>query len=817
MKKNKLLLLSTLFVLLLSSCGPTSQGESSTTTSNQTTTTTTITTTTTNTTLTIPPGPIENYDEYADSYSEANHLYIHYLRPGATIEDYNQYGLWMWPIAKDGVLFANSLPSTISNLGGAGWVDSIGDSGEPVDQAGAMIDIDLTKIYKSGKAGTNISYADVNRIGYLIVQLDSMGGGTHWTSDGGADSFLEDVQTSFRDNGSIHVFLVQGSVTSPRYYYNEEVYENPIANDTTGKYRSESNLDSSSSSYPNPITSQKFKTSAKVGYQIFVPSFCDSNNDGYGDLRGIINKLDYLKELNVDTLWLSPFLKCNSYHGYDTVDYYEVDEKFGTMDDFKELIYKAHQKGIKVLMDLVINHTSTSSVWFKKAQRGEKGVDKFGNEFNYRDLFHFKFKGDVVNGVKVEESSDWYQDGESNYYYFAKFASDMAELNYDNQVTRNFVIDMALHYLGMGVDGFRLDAVKHIYMKDEVDPKASDEIEEDTGTRTYFDEEMNDFVTTEYDYSTNKTKNINFWKEFSIKLKAQYPDCFLTAENLDGWDQRVAPYYQSLDSQLDFCNYYDLANNLFAGISGMGANTLVDKVNNKDDIFRSYRSDYINASFTSNHDLLRAINHVNAKKTSETGVEENIKITGNTTQLNKAKLYAALTILQPGVSFIYYGDELGMSSNTTEDVPDIAGNTNNIDRYYRQAFKWANVDERPNYSFAGGYDIKYDEYNMQLDNLDLQKEDQDSMFNFYKAICEIKGSSDFPSNGDMVAYKYDAALQNCYHYVINPSESYQKTYKVWVNIGNSSVDYDIGDAEVVFKYNASDTSLNQYGLVVVKE
>ena len=249
----------------------------------------------------------------------------------------------------------------------------------------------------------------------------------------------------------------------------------------------------------------------------------------------------------------------------------------------------------------------------------------------------------------------------------------------------------------------------------------------------------------------------------------------------------------------------------------MGANTLVDKVNNKDDIFRSYRSDYINASFTSNHDLLRAINHVNAKKTSETGVEENIKITGNTIQLNKAKLYAALTILQPGVSFIYYGDELGMSSNTTEDVPDIAGNTNNIDRYYRQAFKWANVDERPNYSFAGGYDIKYDEYNMQLDNLDLQKEDQDSIFNFYKAICEIKGSSDFPSNGDMVAYKYDAALQNCYHYVINPSESYQKTYKVWVNIGNSSVDYDIGDAEVVFKYNASDTSLNQYGLVVVKD
>ena len=92
MKKNKLLLLSTLFVLLLSSCGPTSQSESSTTTSNQTTTTT-ITTTTTNTTLTMPPGPIENYDEYADSYSEANHLYIHYLRPGATIEDYNQYAI----------------------------------------------------------------------------------------------------------------------------------------------------------------------------------------------------------------------------------------------------------------------------------------------------------------------------------------------------------------------------------------------------------------------------------------------------------------------------------------------------------------------------------------------------------------------------------------------------------------------------------------------------------------------------------------------------------------------------------------------------
>lgn len=767
------------------------------------------------------PGGIqtfEDYDRYIDQYSQSGHLYIHYYREGATMADYNKYGLWLWPVGQQGALFAasTSVPELTSNS--SGWMSKIGVNGS-IDQAGVCADIDLNSTsYVTSRDGKPFSLKDLDRIGYLVVLLSSMGGGTHWTSDGGGDGYMEDVQANVRENGAIHVFLKSGTVREPSFYYSEEIYTNPVTSDTTGAYRSTIDIDSSIEKYGNSQTSQKFSQEGANGYQVFIPTFADSDGDGFGDLRGVISKLDYLESLSIDTLWLSPFLKSNSYHGYDTVDYFKVDERFGTESDLRELIYKAHEKGIKVLMDLVINHTSSSSIWFKKAQKGETGIDMNGETFKYRDLFHFKMKGDKTGSNKnVENDSDWFKDGESQYYYYAKFSSDMPELNYDAQVTRDLMLSVAEYWLGFGMDGYRLDAIKHIYMRSESENKKNDKIIEDIADKTYYDEQIGDFVTETIDYSTNTTKNLAFWKEFSMRLKALYPDCFLVGENFDGWDERIAPYYQAMDSQFDFNEYYHNLEYMYLGMGKTASDLAVENTRKLNEFFKTQRSDFINSTFTSNHDISRAINHINSTKETMLGAEEDVIIIGTDKEIGRAKVHAAVTILQPGLSFTYYGDELGMSSNTKENDLE---HTNSLDRYYRQPMKWANEEERCFITFGEGYTNEYDSYNKILEDVDAQGNDANSMLSFYRSINAIKGADDFPTNGTYNGYSYDVN-KNVYHCVISPKEASDTTYKIYVNTGGKDgtgeAPWGLGEGdELVYSHNADESNIHPYGVVVTK-
>ena len=234
----------------------------------------------------------ENYDAYIDKYSQSGHLYIHYLREGAGMDEYNEYGLWLWPVGKQGALFAASQSTGTIKANTSGWMKTIGVNGS-IDQAGVCADIDLNSTdYVTGREQNEFTLAGLERIGYLVVRLSSMTGGTHWTSDGGGDGFIEDVSINTRANGAIHVFLKKGSAREPSYVYSIEAYSNPVTGDTTGQYRSLKNVDSSTAIYPISSTSEKFSKTGANGYQLFIPTFADSNGDGFGDLRGVINKLD---------------------------------------------------------------------------------------------------------------------------------------------------------------------------------------------------------------------------------------------------------------------------------------------------------------------------------------------------------------------------------------------------------------------------------------------------------------------------------------------------------------------------------------------
>lgn len=763
---------------------------------------------------------IANYDGFCDEWSQSGHLYIHYLRSDATsFQDYEKYGLWLWEAGKAGALFAGANAPENIHPATDSWIKNIGGRGTSVDQAGVCADIDLSKTYVSGQTGSAFSLKDVDKIGYLVVEIASMKtGNVGWVKDG-TDNYITEISSHKRNNGSIHVFLVAKSTEYYRHFYDESIYVNPTNNDTTGQYRSVNNIESSLPYNKEVTTSKEFYNEAGIGYEIFVPTFRDSNGDGYGDLKGIIDSLDYLKNLSVKVLWLSPFLECNSYHGYDTIDYFNVDPKFGTKDDLNELIYKVHQNGMFILMDLVLNHASTQSLLFKKARQGETGVDRNGNKIEYRNFFHFKYKGDITSGTtKVENDSNWIRDGESNYYYYAKFSDDMPEFNYDYQGTRDYVLDVAKYYLGLGVDGYRLDAIKHIYMADESTQASGDSIITDAGERSYYDEERGQNVTVSYDYSTNTTKNISFWKYFSRSLKVLYPNCYIVGENFDGWDERIAPVYSAMDSQFDFNNYYHNLEYLYGGF-GHSAGDLATATNAKANYFKTYRSDFINSPFTSNHDISRAINHINSYKETELGIEKDVKITGTALQINKAKIHAAITLLQPGLSFIYYGDELGMSSNTTENP---LSQNNNLDRYYRQSFKWADSSLRPLVSFGSQYTNEYDSYNKTLADNVAQANDSASMLSFYKGITAVKQDPTYPRNAIFTGYPYNDN-GDVFYFTLAGNGTSTKNYRIFIHTGgnngtSNSISYSVSaNEEVVYKYNASDTTLNAFGVVVVRE
>lgn len=268
---------------------------------------------------------------------------------------------------------------------------------------------------------------------------------------------------------------------------------------------------------PYPLR-QKTDMEEKRGvyYEIFVRSFADSDGDGVGDFNGVTAKLDYLKDLGIEGIWLMPINASDSYHGYDVTDYYTVNEDYGTEADFQTLLDEAHKRGIKIIMDFVINHTSSNHPWF----RSSRNVDS-----EYRDYYTWVSSSDP--DYDPSDRSDWgsnvWQRGSGGYYYYGMFSSGMPDLNYENPKVRQEVISAAQKWLEMGVDGFRLDAAMHIYGNHE----------------------------QKHITQTNLYKNLEWWNEFAIACEEVNPDVYLVGE---AWkdDEALAEYAQPFDTKFNF-------------------------------------------------------------------------------------------------------------------------------------------------------------------------------------------------------------------------------------------------------------------------
>ena len=766
----------------------------------------------------------DEYDTWLDSWSQPGHLYFHYNRGDKG--GYDNYCLWLWqhsPQDLEGSLWGFSADPKVSDKltlqpMSNHWMTAkeVGKDGDEMylDTYGVIADVDLYAAnLVGGKTGKPTTFEGMEEVGFLLPQQNSMNGATNWVSDGGRETYIDDIGDAknwhYAGGKAIHIFVSTGALYDYAYLAGSGVAQavtNPIELDTTGNYRSDVDA-----KYNNALgvssTSDAFK-SLGVGYQVFVASFRDSDGDGIGDIRGIIDSLDYLHDyLGAEVLWLTPIQKSDSYHGYDISDYYAIDKRFGTLDDYRELLYKAHDKGMKVLMDLVLNHTSKGNIWFTNSQWAVKdeatGID-------WRDVYNWKYETDIIEKydpdtnsyakVTVKQDAEssnpsWYRDGESHYYYYGKFGSGMPEINYLNATTRKLVIDMAKYWMSFGLDGFRLDAVKHIFMRDECF-QPGDVIVQDVGEKESYDDEKGQYITKGFDYSSNLTKNIMWWKEFAYGVKADYPNCFLVGENFDGWGTRTASYYQALDSQFSFSNYYHIPAYLYNNAGGASnysskqanetfipfastSDLVIDNGKTVYNIPGGSRNDFIDGAFTSNHDVMRAINQVNGTGTLD-GTVAMDHVTGAGDQVNKAKIHAAMTILNPGVSWIYYGDELGMSSNTYQHK-GMYGSENCEDIWYRQPFLWQETAKRANYK-AGQYVFELDDYNKTVKTMEEQKADANSMLNWYKDLIEIKKM--YPKGAKL---EYHSSSSN--NVMVLKVTGEGSTLVIYINIGTGTSNY----------------------------
>lgn len=340
-------------------------------------------------------------------------------------------------------------------------------------------------------------------------------------------------------------------------------------------------------------------------YEIFVMSFYDSDGDGVGDINGVTEKLDYIKKMGFNGIWLMPVMSSPSYHKYDTDDYYNIDPAYGTNEDFQNLLTEAHDRDIRVVIDFVINHSSSEHPWFKQAcdyLRGlEDGAEPDANECPYVDYYHFS--REWKSGYCIVEGTDWYYEGVFNY--------TQPDLNYDCATLKSEIMDIAEFWTYMGVDGFRVDAAAHF----------------EEG-RTDYNKEILSEV-----YNTCTKINANFYMVSEVWLD----------------EVTVSNYYESGTPSFFNFDSADSTGKLISTAKGSStAEKFVNSMLRYQADFSASNPDYIDAVFITNHDMTRVANQL-------------------TNDADAMKMACGLMMSMQGSTFVYYGEEIGMKSSGSSD------------------------------------------------------------------------------------------------------------------------------------------------------
>ncbi|PCC71919.1 trehalose synthase [Nannocystis exedens] len=373
-------------------------------------------------------------------------------------------------------------------------------------------------------------------------------------------------------------------------------------------------------------------------YQLHVKSFHDSDGDGYGDFPGLTAKLDYLAELGVTCLWLLPFypspLKDD---GYDIADYESINPRYGTMDDFKRFLAEAHLRGLKVITELVINHTSDQHPWFQRARRAPKGSPE-------RDLYVWSDDPTRYAGARIiftdTENSNWAWDPLAGQFYWHRFFSHQPDLNFDNPTVRKLVLDVMRFWLALGVDGLRLDAVPYLCERE--------------GTNC-----------------ENLPETHAVLRELRAALDAEFPGRLFLAE-ANQWPEDVLPYFGTdTEPECHMAFHFPLMPRMYMALRREDRTPIIEILARTPAIPDACQW----AMFLRNHDELtlemvtdEERDYMYREYAKDPRMRINIGIRRRLAPLmdngrRQIELMCALLMAMPGTPIIYYGDELGMGDN----------------------------------------------------------------------------------------------------------------------------------------------------------
>jgi alpha-glucosidase len=474
-----------------------------------------------------------------------------------------------------------------------------------------------------------------------------------------------------------------------------------------------------------------------VGYQIYPRSFQDSNGDGIGDIQGIIKRLDYIKGLGIDVIWICPVYKSpNDDNGYDISDYQDIMEDFGTMKDFNQLLDEVHNRDMKLIIDLVLNHTSDEHEWFIESRSSKQSPKR--DWYIWRDG---KKEKEPNNWESIFGGSAWEYDKETEQYYLHVFSTKQPDLNWENKDVREVLYDTVNWWLDKGIDGFRIDAISHIKKRpgfpDMPNPENKKYVSSfdmhmnQKGIHTFL-QEFKDRTYANYDVMTVgeangvKADEAELW----VGKENGKMDMIFQFEHLGLWDAETSP-------EIDIVELKKVLTRWQKGLEGNGWNAL----------------------FIENHDKPRVVS-----------------TWGNDGEFWKqsATSMAAMYFLMQGTPFIYQGQEIGMTNvqfSSIDDYDDVA--VKNLYRLKteegiphqeimeiiwassrdnsRTPMQWSSEE---NAGFTTGSPWMKVNENYKKINVETQEKDPDSILSFYKKMIKLKKDQDVFTYGT-----YDLLLE----------------------------------------------------------
>lgn len=475
-----------------------------------------------------------------------------------------------------------------------------------------------------------------------------------------------------------------------------------------------------------------------VGYQIYPRSFQDSNGDGIGDLKGIIRRLDYIKDLGIDVIWICPMYKSpNDDNGYDISDYQDIMEDFGTMEDFDLLMEEVHNRGMKLIIDLVLNHTSDEHQWFIESRSSKDNPKR--DWYIWRDGKDGK---EPNNWESIFSGSAWEYDEKTDQYYLHVFSTKQPDVNWENPEVREALYDTVNWWLDKGIDGFRIDAISHIKKRegfpDMPNPK-------------------NEKYVSSFDMHMNQKGIHTFLQEFKDRTYANYDVMTVGEANgvkIDEADLWVGKEQGKMDMIFQFEHL---------GLWDAETNPDLDIVELKKVLTRwqkGLEKEGWNALFIENHDKPRVV--------STWGNDEDY-------WYQSATSMGAMYFLMQGTPFIYQGQEIGMTNvqfDSIEDYDDVA--VKNMYRIKREegvshedimAVIWASSRDNSrtpmqwnsevNAGFTNGTPWMKVNPNYTEINVEKQEQDEKSILNFYKKMISLKKENEIFTYG-----AYDLLLED---------------------------------------------------------